>query len=289
MPDLQTEQVGANIILIADGTEVGGQTGATLNLTAGVTDINTKEVGLWRNTLEGLQSSSIDLDQLYTESDGSHEVGANGEGQIELTYDASTEIIKGLDSLDGSLSLTPDAVGALENDLWERNIATGLEGEFSTSGAYFDPQATNGAAYDLLLSAQEARATVDAVVTFGDLILSCALRPGDWSLDAPGDQSRASIDFTLLSEGEITNDTVAGALDTGLEAFLTAFFAPQTVLAGVEIQDGYGNARLAGSTYWEVDCWVSSIDFSASFGDPLSLSTELLGDGALTRDVEPTV
>jgi len=288
MPNLETEQVGANILLVAGGTLIGGQTGATLNLSAGVTDINTKDTGLYRNTLEGLQSWSIDSEQLYTEDDGSHDVAADGKVQIELTYDGSTEVIKGLDTLDMSLTATPDSVGAFEDSLWEENIITGLEAEVSTSGAYFDPEATDGAAYKLLLAAQEARDTVDAVVTFDALTLALSLRPGDWSLDAPGDQSRASIDFTLLSEGTITDNTVAASLDSGLQALIDAWIAPSTVTASVEIQDTYGGSRLAGSTYWDGDVWVTGIDLSASFGDPFEVSATLTGNGPLTRNQEPT-
>jgi len=287
MPDLQTEQVGANIILIYDETEVGGQTGATLNLSANVTDVNTKDTGIYRNTLEGLQSWSIDAEQLYTEDDGTHLVAADGNAQIEITYDGSTEVVQGLDTLDLSLSANPESVGALTDPLFESNIITGLQSEISMSGAYFDPKATSGAAYDLLLTAQEARDTVDVTITFGALVLAFSVRAGDWSLDAPGDQSRATIDFTLPSEGTITDNTVDGSLDTALQGILDAWFGPSKLLARIDLQENYAGARVAGSTYWEGDVWITTFDVSASFGDPVEISATLTGDGELERKVEP--
>ena len=286
MPDLQTQQVGADIIIVSDNTVIGGQTGATLNVTAGVTDINTKNLGLFRNTLEGLQSWSIDADQLYTEDDGAHLVGANDEVLLELAYTGPPAFVQGLDTLELSLTATPDAVGALTDPLWESNIIAGLEAEISMSGSYFDPEATSGEAYEMLLSAQEARETLEATIIFGNLSLQFDVRPGDWSLDAPGDQTRASIDFTLPSEGTIVNNTTDESLDAGWQGLLDAWFDPSKLLTRVELQEDYDGPRVDGSTYWEGEVWVTGLDVSATFGEPVDVSATLTGDGPLERKQE---
>jgi len=289
----ETEILGVNVLLKADSTgdgtadaQIGGQTSASLEVTEGVIDVNTKEAGLWRDTLNGPASWSITADQLYTEDDESHAVGANGIASVEIEYDpgggTETEAVKGLTQASVDLTADVSETSTLEDDLWEQYICTGLQADLNLTCVYFDPESPYGAALKLLLQARDADDVVDVTVDFGVIQLKGQVRPCDRTISFPGNGERAELDFTLASEGIIT--PTPGTLDSGFAALLTSFFEPSPLQVLLEYQDG--GSPVTGATAWNGQAWIASINLDASFGEALTVNADLTGNGPLNRFVQ---
>jgi hypothetical protein len=274
----ETEIVGVNALVKANSTLIGGQLGAQLSFTAGLIEILDKQSGLWGESIPGRAEWDLSLDNAYTESDSSHEVGANDNAKVEIDYNSTTNVVPGLSDFSATLSAETTSVAGLDDPLYRYQRVTGLGMDLSLSGQYFDPASTAGAAYGQILDAQEAGDTIDVTITFGALSLTGTIRPSDWTLDLPSEQETATLDFDFRHEGAIRH---SGSIDSGLDALIDAWFNRSKVTALIEYQEG--GSKVDGATQYDGDTWVSEIDLEASEGEELSMSVDLVGDGPLNR------
>jgi len=283
----ETEIVGVNALVKTNDNLIGGQLGAQLSFTAGLIEILDKQSGLWGESIPGRAEWDLSLDNAYTESDSSHEVGANDNAKVEVTYDSTTNVVPGLSDFSATLSAETTSVAGLDDPLWRYQRVTGLGMDLSLSGQYFDPASTAGAAYGQILDAQEAGDTIDVTITFGAMALTGTMRPSDWTLDLPSEQETATLDFDFRHEGAIQHQHQSGGIDSGLDALIDAWFSRSKVTALIEYQED--GSKVDGATKYDGDAWVSEIGLEASEGEELSMSVDLVGDGPLNRATQTVV
>lgn len=269
---------GVGLLFKADDILVGGQESAQLSYTAGLIELLTKNAGFWGKTLNGEAEWNVTANNVHTEDDGTHKVGADGTVSLAITYNSTTETVPGLNELTATLSSELSPRGGLGDPLWRMLRVTGLGLQIETSGDWYDPNSTAGAAYGLILDAQEAGDTVDFELTFGALTFSGSLRPGDWTLDTAQRGDNASIDFSFQHDDEITR---TGTIDAGLEALLMKWFDRGTVSALIEYQED--GSKVDGATEFTGAAFVETLTLSASRAEELRIEAALAGDGALTR------
>lgn len=276
-----TDQVpGVNILTKANGTLVGGQTDATLEVTSNLQEVEGKSAGFFNKSIAGFDEWTLSADNAHTGSGGDHVIGKNGNVKVDLTAEggSTAETLQGLQELDLSLESDFEEVQTFQTASWKEFIVTGQTLDLSLTADYFDPAAANGAAHDLVLAAQENDELLQLSLTFGALTISGDIRPSDWSLSAPGDNSIATFEPSFRHEGAISH---SGTVDGGLDAILDAYFNRNTVSNLLEYQEG--GTAVTGATKYEGDGYVSSIELSGSQGEPLDFNYEIQGDGALTR------
>ena len=278
--------IGVNVILSADSNVIGGQTDATLQRNANAIDIQTKTAGFFGKSLNGPGEWSLSLDNAMTESDGSHVVGANNNAKLDITYDPGsgsvTETVKDLQTLTMDLSAETAETSGLEDPLWNVYRVVSQALTIDLSGAYLDPQSTVGAAYGLLLDAQDANETVDYEFTFGGLVFTGTVTPGDWTLSAPSAGDNATFEMSLRHEG--TQSAPTGTIDSGLDALISKFFNRNTLAALVEYQEN--STAVTGATSYTGDTLVTSLTLEASRSEVLSFNAELQGTDALSRTTQ---
>jgi hypothetical protein len=283
MPASENPIVGANVLLKAGAVLVGGQTGATLTHTANALDLAVKGQGLWGDQLDGEHEFSISLPALETESDGTHRVGADGTVSITVDDGTGAVTVPGLSELTVTLSNEFDDRAGLDDPLWRQIAVVGKSMEASLTGDWYDPNATSGAAYamlDALIDPSTATDTLEIVFSFGSFQLSGSVRASDMELDFPGaGEGLTQASFTLGNSGAMAAG--GAAIDSGLQALVDAYFNETQVSALIEQQDGAG-AELDGATGFSGNALVEQIEMSASRAEALTISTDLVGDGALT-------
>lgn len=270
--------VGADVVLLAGGTLIGGQLGAQLARNENAIEILDKDEGLFPTSLPGVGEWEITIDNAHTESDGTHRVGANDNFQLSVNDGSTDYPLTDLTSISATLTAELSSSAGLDDDLWRYQRITLKRFEVSTTGRWQDPLSTLGAPYGAILDAQEAGDTLDATVTIGGLTLTVTVRPGNWNLDLPPAGDLASVEFNYRQEGEVTQ---SGSLDTGQQGIIDAWFDGTKVTALLETREN--GTKLDGATKFEGDAWVGSIELSAQRGEALNQSYTIVGDGALTR------
>ncbi|MCS4162714.1 hypothetical protein GGP94_003162 [Salinibacter ruber] len=276
-----TDQVpGVRLLTKTNGTLVGGQTDATLEVTSNLQEVEDKSAGFFNRSIPGFDEWSLSADNAHTGTGGEHVVGKNDSVVAELTaHGGSTaETVQGLQELDMSLEADLEEVQTFQTASWKEYRVTGQSLDLSLTADYFDPAAANGAAHDLVLAAQENGETLQLSLTFGALTISGDIRPSDWTLSAPGDNSIATFEPSFRHEGAITH---SGSVDGGLDAALDAYFNRNTVTSLIEYQED--GTAVTGATKYEGDGFVSSIELSGTQGETLDFNYEIQGSGPLSR------
>lgn len=279
--DLTDSTVGG---YLAYRLQAPGETGAELSRTYGLLDALDKDAGFWGDQINGRGEWDLTLDVFHTESDGSHQAPANDNVKLEITVGGTTYKAIGLEDLTATFTSELDERAGLEDPLWRYVRVVGQSMEITTSGAYFDPESTNG---EFIKQVQQEAAAGNAIsftFTFGSLQFSGELRASDYTLDAPADNSTATLDFTFTESGAIT---FSGSVETGLDLLVSAFFNRDRVHALMEktAEDG---TRVTGATRYSGQGPVEELTLEASStGDsPISQSYSVAGDGPLDRKVQ---
>jgi uncharacterized ParB-like nuclease family protein len=277
------EIVGVNVLAKYNGTLLGGQTDLSLEKSVNLQEVEDKSAGFFGKSIPGFKETQVSLDNAYTGSGGEHLLGQNDNVEVELTSQdgSTTEVVQGLQEMTCTLESDLVEVQTLQSvDAKEYRVA-GQSLDLSLSGQYFDPQATDGAGHDLILSAEENDELLTLALTFGALTISGDIRPSDWTLQAPAGNETATFDSTFRHEGAITR---SGTVDGGLDAGIDAWFNRNTISLLVEYQEG--GAAVTGATKYEGSAFVSSMELSGTQGEPLDLNYDLEVTGGLTRGTQ---
>lgn len=258
-----------------------GETSTQLEHTENLIDLITKDAGYWGEKIPGLAEWSLSLESVFTDDSGEHKVGGDGIVKVEVKgQSGSWQEVEGLDEAEITFSSETDTRGGLEDPLWRYLKVTGLGMEVSMSGDWYDPQATSGAAYDEMLTAQENANPLDIRVTIGALTFEGEARPGDWSGDFPGGNEDASGDWALMHDSEITR--ASGVVEDALDLLISTYFARDRVSSFVRKFDDQGNEQ-SGATAFTGESVLSDLTFTASRGEELTVSATQEGDGPLKR------
>ena len=277
------EVVGVNLLAKYGGTLIGGQTDLSLEKSVNLQEVEDKQSGFFGDSIPGFRETQISADNAYTGSGGDHLLGENDNVEVELTSQDgnTTEVVQGLQEMTCTLESDLVEVQTFQSaDAKEYRVA-GQSLDLSLSGQYFDPQATDGAGHDLILSAEEAGEILTLTLTFGALSISGDIRPEDWTLSAPAGNETATFDSTFRHEGAITH---SGTVDGGLDAGIDAWFNRGTVSALVEYQEG--GSAVSGATKYEGSAYVSTLELAGTQGEPLDLNFDLEVTGGLTRNTQ---
>jgi len=277
------EVVGVNVLTKYGGTLVGGQTDLSLEKSVNLQEVEDKEAGFFGNSIPGFKESQISLDNAYTGTGGEHLLGKDDNVKVELTSEDgnTTETVQGLQEMTCTLESDLTEVQTFQSvDAKEYRVA-GQSLDLSLSGQYFDPEATDGAGHDLILSAEESGEYLTLALTFGALTIEGDIRPEDWTLQAPAGNETATFDSNFRHEGVITH---SGSIDGGLDAAIDAWFNRNTLSLLVEYQEG--GSTVTGATKYESSAFVSTLELSGTQGEPLNLNQDLEVTGGLTRGTQ---
>ena len=264
--------------------QIPGETDAELSKNFNLADAQDKGAGLWGDDLYGYREWDLGLDILHTESSGEHQMPFSDTVKLEVDVGGDTYKAKSLNDLSLTFSADTEERSGFEKGKWRYVLVTGLGMEISISGAYFDPEADDGAFYNKVKQEAQAGNTITFTLKFASLEFSGKIRPSDWTLTAPADNSRATIDFTFTESGEIT---YTGSIESGLDLLISAFFERDRVHTLMETTDDDGNRR-SGATRYSGEAVIEELAFEASSdGDtPLTHSYSFLGDGPLDEKTQ---
>jgi hypothetical protein len=272
---------GVNLVLDIDASYLVGQTQASLELPENINELAKKEDQEWGATQQGRREFNVTGGTILQDSTSENPVGANGVVTLSL---GGTDLL-GLTSLEATFSNGFTERGDLQDALWRLITVSEKSLDISASGFYQDPNTTDGAGLDEVLTAKENGNTIPFTLDFDDLTFSGDLRPGDLTIDAPERGDDVEVDIDFQHDGVITLDS--GSLDTGQDAILNAWFDETLVTANMEhIQgDPIGSNPVDSSTEYEGDTLVEEITLSAERTEPLEMEFDLAGDGSLDRTV----
>jgi hypothetical protein len=262
--------------------QVPGETDAELSKNFGRIDTIDKGTGFWGDSIAGRREWSATADILHTESTGEHKAPFNDEVKLEVTVSSTTYKAKGLDDLSLTFTAETDQRAGFEDAKWRYLFVVGQSMEISTSGVYFDPQSTNGEFYDKVKQEAQAGNTITFTLTFAGLTFSGELDVSDWTLTAPADNSRATIDFTYRESGSIT---FSGSIDTGLDLLISAWFNRDNAHVLMEKTSPDGT-RESGATRYSGEAIIEELAFEASTDSPLTHSYSFAGDGKLDEKTQ---
>ena len=272
---------GVDLVLDIDASFLIAQTEASLELPENILDLAKKEDQEWGATLQGLREWNVTGATIFQDSNSENPVGADGVVDLQL----DTTMLNGLTSLEATFTNDFTERGDLKDDLWRRLAVSAKDLSVTASGFYQDPASTDGAGLDKILSAKENGTVIPFTLTFGTLTFIGDLRPGDLTIDAPerGDDVQFDIDFQ--HDGVISLDS--GALDTGQDAILNAWFDETLVTANMEHIEGDPTTSdpVDQSTEYEGDALVEEVTLSAARAEDLAMDFDLAGDGSLDRTV----
>ncbi len=269
------------MVLSMGGSYVVAQTDATLEIPADILELAKKEDSKWGATLQGQQDFSVSGATIFQDSTQANPVGADG----VVSVGAGGSDVLGLTSVEVTFTNGFTEVGDVEDPLWTFRRVSEKEMELSLSGYFKDPNNTDGAGLDNILTAKENGNVIPLTLDFGDLTFSGDIRPGDVSINSNERGDQVETDVTLQHDGPITLDS--GTLDTGQEAILNSWFDESILTATLEhIQgDPATDDPVDGSTFYEGDTLVETVTLSAERQEDLGLEFDLAGNGALTRNV----
>jgi len=262
--------------------KIPGETNAEINKNFGQLDTGDKETDLWGDSINGTREWDVSAEVLHTESNGEHKAPFNDIVKMEVTVGGTTYKASGMDDLSLTLSAELDDRAGFEDDEWRRVFIVGLAMELTTSGVYFDPQSTQGEFYQYLKQEAQAGNPISFTLTFAGLEFTGELQVSDWTLSAPADNERASIDFSYQESGEITS---SGSIETGLDLLISAFFNGDNVHLLAEKTNNDGT-REAGATRYSGEAVIEELAFEASRDSPLTHSYSFMGDGPLDETVQ---
>jgi hypothetical protein len=279
--DLTDATVGG---YLAYRLQAPGETGAELSRTYGLLDALDKDAGFWGDQINGRGEWDLALDVLHTESGGAHQAPADDNVKLEIDVGGTTYKAKGVEDLTATFTSELGDRAGLEDPLWRYVRVVGQSMEITTSGAYFDPESDNGKFIKQVQQEAAAANTISFTLTFGSLEFTGKLRASDYALDAPADNSTATMDFTFTESGPVT---FSGSVATGLDLLVSAFMNRDRVHALVEKTADDGT-RVTGATRYSGQGPVEELTLEASaIGDsPLSQSYSIAGDGPLDRKVQ---
>lgn len=284
MPAPNSAVSGIRSVIVVDNTLVGMQQDATLNLPTETVEIVTKNNFGWTETLPGVRDWSLDLSNLAVDTNGNPFISNDNANRCKLEIDiaGTPTIVPKLESLEFTLSQATEKRSTLDTGLSQSIFLGERSMSISASAEYIDPEATNGAALKEILSARAAAERVGFTLTVDQYTLSGQISIGDLSLQSGAEAAPMMVDISANSTGQVT--TGGTDLHTSVSMLLAAFFAQNSVTAGMELNDGSGSA-IAGSTTYSGDGYATEIAFSASAEEAASMDTTIEGDGAITQDV----
>jgi hypothetical protein len=262
--------------------QIPGETDAELSKNYGNIDTRDKDTGFWGDQLPGRREWDASADILHTESDGAHEAPFNDIVKLEVTVGGTTYKAKGLDELSLTFTAETDPVAGFEDPKWRFLRVAGQSMEISTSGSYFDPESDAGEFYDKLKQEAQAGNAITFTLTFAGLTFEGDLRPSDWTITAPADNSRATFDWTFTESGPTT---FSGSIDTGLDLLISAWFNRDHAHLLMEQTNDDGTRR-TGSTRYSGKAVIEELGFEASTDSPLTHSYSFAGDGKLDEKVQ---
>jgi predicted secreted protein len=280
------ERVGADFLLAAGGTLIGGATGVTTTLDANQIDIIEKTAGAsgrWNRRLGGLKghTSSVELNWLA----GGENIIGRENASLELDLGSGLTVVPGVTELSLSMEMSLEPVGGIDKARWAFFIPNRKDITLSVTLNYIDPTDTGGDVTQAVLDAINADTTLAAQVTVGTFTASGDVKLGslDFTTDA---DAIAPFSFEAMSQGAWTKTD--GDADSGLVALLDNFFAadpPALAFVSGEL-DAQGDPVLS-TTKYEGSGFVTSIEITVPDEDEVTASAEITGTGELV-DAEVT-
>lgn len=260
---------------------VGGQTGGTLTVTPSLRDILVKSAGVFGEKMNGRQQWDVGLETVFEESDQSWQIGANGNVELEITYNSNTHVVNDLDELTATMETEFNNTAGLDEPLWRYQRPTGLEFTLETVGSYLDPASTAGEAINALQTARENGDSITFTLYFGDALeVSGEIAVGEYELDAPSAGDKATLSFTLPQTGGVN---VTGQIDQGLGLIMEAWrnrWKGSVLLEPVNEED---QTTISGATAYRGEVWVGEFELSATSGEELTTSASLPGEGKMDK------
>lgn len=277
-----TIQHGAVFGIEVAGQIIASRQNGTLNIEFENADVSDADGSYWVDRLHTLKSWSTDFGAWWVD-DSKKGNGQRFKIEIETAPTTWTEL-KCRTSQSLSLSMaTLDKTSTCSSDLFREYMPDKRSATISTTVRYSDFDDVGRTALKTLLDDSldglkvKARFTDTAAsgtVFTGDFILTSI--PLEMSYDQP-----VTAAITLESAGVVAR-TGGDNLSAGLDALLDAFFAnPSNTVAVVVGSD------VAEATIFTGAAYLTQLDITADFDQPIQCSIALQGTGVLTIDNNP--
>ena len=274
---------GVETVIGIGGKYLVAQTSAELSFTDNTVDLNKKEAGYWGEKMGGEGEWSASTDVVYEDTNQGSVLGANGIVSVDVTHGGTTETVRGLQEVSGEFGSEFNESADIEDPLWRFLSVVGQSFSLDLSGTYRDPASTDGAAIDLLLTAQDAGDAVDVEITFAELSFSGTMRPGDWTLALSERGDNATFEIQMVHDGPVSW-TEPTSLPTPISALMSAYFNRNTVSARFYRSDGTAaDTAKTNTTEWNGSGYIETLTFEASRAEDLGYSIDIAGDGPLNR------
>jgi predicted secreted protein len=271
----QTALSGINSLVLVNGTLVGAQTDATLNLPADSVQVTTKQGFGWQESLPGVTSWSLDTGNLLKPNGGQPFLSNDQPDRTYLSV-GGTNVPK-LTSVGVTLTQEIERVSTHSGGLVQ-SLYLGQRGvSIDIDGLYLDPAASDSQ-IQTLLDARNNADRLDLAFGIDTLEIAGSFSLDDFSIEGAAEAAPISFSATFSSSGPSTKGGTD--LDSSVMAAINAFFDQSAATAAFELQDAGG--AIVGSTRFSGSGYFSDVSFTADTESPAELSATIEGDGAIT-------
>jgi predicted secreted protein len=282
---MANEVSGINMLVEVGGTGVVAQSGATVSTTSELAEAITKDSNFTTQD-SGDQEWTLSYEGQMTDDTGKQAL-ANGNVDLQVEVDATDdstdnpqyEPISGLQSVTLNLEQELNSVppGIDQPVGWKGYVPLRRSFSIDAEGHYLDP--ASDLVYDAVLDAKNNGKRLPAKLNVFGGTFEGSIATDSMELDAPADDN-ASFSFSWGGSGDLTQ---SGTVETTIDSILSLYFNQTTATVNLRQKDSDGN-DVSASTYWEGDAHLSNFEISMERSAYPEISTELQGDGALSRN-----
>jgi hypothetical protein len=188
------------------------------------------------------------------------------------------DVVPGVQSLSLNLEQELNDVppGINETVGWTNYVPLRRTFSVEADGHYYDP--TDEATYETIHTARDNGDNLGGVVTVMGVDFFGEIAADSMDIEA-GTDDNASYSLSWAGSGEIDRN---GTAETTIDSLVSLYFDQSTATASLRhVEDG---TDVTGSTYWSGTTYLSTLEVALERGEYPELSTELQGDGQLTRN-----
>jgi len=272
---MPTEIPGINMLITLGGTAIVAQSNATLTTSLELAEVVNKSTNFTSN-LSGDQEWTLSHEGQITD-DASEHLLTDGNASLKVEDNGLT-IVPGLQDLTITLEqeLSEVPPGLDEPVGWKGYVPLRRSWTVEATGHYYDPE--NDTTYSAIHTARDSGTSLDAELTVAGITMAGKIAADSMEIDA-GTDDPAEYSLSFTGDGALTR---SGTAQSTIDQLLTGYF-DQSALT-VALRHMEGGTTIDQSTIWTGDAYLSSATIELERSEQPSLSAELQGDGALTRD-----
>jgi hypothetical protein len=277
---------GINMVVTQGGTAIIDQTDATLTTTPELAESVTKNTN-FVNRLPGDQGWTLSFEGQIPDDTGKDAL-VNGNAGLDVEVDlgsgAAFEPVEGIQSLTLSLDqeLSEVPPGIEEPVGWDYYVPLRQDWEIEPEAHYYDPAGSQdaNAVYEKIHAARDSGESLPAQVNVLGVSFTGDIVADEFEL-AAGTDDPASQTLPFMGSGTLSQTS---QFETTIEALVSLYFDQATATVG--LQHSTNGSVVTGSTFWNGDAYLSTLEITLERNSFPTISAELQGDGALSRTTQ---